>query len=1122
MNILNKCEKFLVVLAAFCLFAIPSKINTYPHIPLKGLFKVLKVDDIGLGHTLLHSQWIENIYQYGPGNPPSVDTKWEPVFQKDSVANLVRTLWFRRTEDNQLLPTKFGLFKVITPEIFGKLINALYCKSGDFQEELEVWCQGYTWYVEKVQADLRLLEIEQKERIALYNRVDKLIGKTKTAKKKHETALRNKERFARQYSTLQQELARKQKALELKIDYKKKIKKLRWIIKSAEKYIGVKELDLKNQEVIEAIKNKIQGIIQLIQETMSFCETGKVYEPRTVQGILWAFFFHKIDEYISNEEKINAINDCIGCIDDELKENTDELKDFYPLEYFGIFADKVKDLNAGEQVDEVCENYDLALHYFIYITNGGRFPPVISQGDYGYEYKQGKISDYRPNCHETAMLDAISVLWYNPVKKYFDDSLFSEKVIKNGEGLKKLREALKYFYLADAKGIKADQYTYRSYWSKFTSLAKLRKLGKISQEEVNNLDISQVSVEYINRPEVKQEFFNIVSKLEGVIYCSKVAGKGECFELDSGVRNVLAIFNYFYGTKAQNLEELGGSEKGISTDSRKIRFKKQNDKNAPNKITVSVNDRKNFAYFNMKIHVNGDHTYLFVAGREKKRVEILKEGFIKSYLDKRVCNYGRSFAMLPLLDSEDLLEYKAINWNVPALHLVYYSLAMKTPEVKLALIKNILSWYDQCYHSCKPLVRNLIEALPANDQYLRCRLAKIIIESGLYEKEPFLKEFVDKKFLWDPQFKANVGGIVKLLYSAVERGYTEVSLAIVKNAAFRADFEGVSDVLMLAIEKGYIDIVVRVLENPHFNADFGDVADLLLLAVKKGHTEISAVILRRAEFNDWATVLEKILQESLENLQDIQKYRTVALEIVQHHKFKGSAFCLRDALALAFRCSEYEDIVSEILEHSKLNNLDWGEILRRTLKKGLKDLQNIQEYKTAALKIVKHPKFKGKDVFLADTLVLAFRCSEYEDIVAEFLKKTTLNERDWGHILRYTLTDGLENLQNIREYKRAALKVVRDPQFDVNNRYDSFVGATWFWILTNNEYHEVALEIISHHKFEVGTCLAQVILKSACKFVKEKPKLKQGLEKIICAIVARQHEYMSTCIAGHMQLLSNI
>ena len=37
--------------------------------PIKWLFLALKNDDIGFSHTLLHSCFIENFYQYGAGSP---------------------------------------------------------------------------------------------------------------------------------------------------------------------------------------------------------------------------------------------------------------------------------------------------------------------------------------------------------------------------------------------------------------------------------------------------------------------------------------------------------------------------------------------------------------------------------------------------------------------------------------------------------------------------------------------------------------------------------------------------------------------------------------------------------------------------------------------------------------------------------------------------------------------------------------------------------------------------------------------------------------------------------------------------------------------------------------------
>ena len=54
---------------------------------------------------------------------------------------------------------------------------------------------------------------------------------------------------------------------------------------------------------------------------------------RTTESILWALFFHKLDDLASEEDKIAAINTCFNQIDPKFRQrdfqNIVDLKDFY-------------------------------------------------------------------------------------------------------------------------------------------------------------------------------------------------------------------------------------------------------------------------------------------------------------------------------------------------------------------------------------------------------------------------------------------------------------------------------------------------------------------------------------------------------------------------------------------------------------------------------------------------------------------------------------------------------------------------------------------------------------------------------------------------------------------------
>ena len=49
----NKLQRLVSIVALFSLFIIVGQVKTYPHIPLKNVFKVLKIDDIGFAHACI-------------------------------------------------------------------------------------------------------------------------------------------------------------------------------------------------------------------------------------------------------------------------------------------------------------------------------------------------------------------------------------------------------------------------------------------------------------------------------------------------------------------------------------------------------------------------------------------------------------------------------------------------------------------------------------------------------------------------------------------------------------------------------------------------------------------------------------------------------------------------------------------------------------------------------------------------------------------------------------------------------------------------------------------------------------------------------------------------------------
>jgi len=1042
--------------AIFSLIAFSCQIKVYPHIPLKGLFKVLKKDDIGFAHALLHSGWIENMYQYGPGKPHREvmvknRKKWKIGDKGDAVANLVRKFWFRKSENHQLLPTQYGYLSNIPSsqlgKLFGQIINCVYtlCQAqGERRKKIEaalidavITC-GFQ--AEQYRGDLTAswwdiidqgYKLKHDEKFAAIRKSEKELGK-KVNELKEEYNIAQLEEEISQASKewgKRKGFSQKKKEIESKFDRKGCVQ----VLKDAESKIfedidqeildEYRKIQVAVERAEKTIAKKVKqkrepirkNVCAPIKEALEFCKTKGIYAKRTTEAILWALFFHKLDGLISLEEKVKAINDCIDQIDDEFKNkefcNGKSLAKFYNREDFDGFEKDIKDLEVDQQVEKVHESYDQSLHYFIHCSEG-KFPPVIAQGSYGYQYEKDneiyKISYSVPNCYETAILDLLSILWYNPAKNTFDDSVFPDRVIKNGVGLNKLRETLKYFYLADKKKIKAQEYTCEYKNRKFTSLAKLKNLGKISIQELETLDITEIPVSFINRSEIKQEFFNIISGMPEVMYCSEVKGRGKIFELETDVRNVVKIIKYFYGIEIEDIVELGDIQKGISTENREIAVKKKNENFTNNRITIGISDCVNYMYCTMTATINAGHAFLTVPARAKSGFRVLKGDFTKKLMMLGNDNKGfclktekrekfRSFSIFTLLGSASFLRRIKQELDLPMLHLVYYALAMKKPEIKIAVIEDILKKRPEYYDSIKNMIYNLIHGLPSDDQYLKKCLAEIIIESGFDKKDTFLRESL-KAVVKNPVFHdaERGGGSGNILKLALENNDQEIISSIVDNSGFNASGRGYGQALVIAFA--------------------------LRQAQGRRGAEIAKKILESPKFTCWTDAIQYALSK---------KDKELALEIVQHPKCKGNEPRMIDTLYQALE-KGYCEIALHVAKLPEFTPFSVN--LRHCLSLALKKAERTQEqiYLQVILALVKNPNF----------------------YVLEYYEMT---------FLRWVIRGG---------YKEIALAIINHSTFDVNRYKDevetilSYTNQLWQENLKRRGELQEIIDAIEH-KMEV-------------------------------------------------------
>ena len=1061
----NKIKKLLAVFTVFCLAAISSQIKTYTHIPLKGLFEVLKYDDIGFAHALLHSKWIENMYQYGQGKPHRKilvrknRTRWKAQEKKDAVANLVRKFWFKKSENHQLLPTKFGCLANIPNgklgKVFGKLINCLYLSSSSGQvksnreealiDELVKYDLEYEQFkleiamlLREVDSEECKLENERFNTLKEAKKIEKEERKKTEVRYANEIDGRKKALFqARQECKKKGEFSKAKKEIDQKFKWGEYLGVLKETRKNAFEGIA-KEIQSQYSKIQMVVKKSDAAIVKMvkrkrdaikkqlfepIEKALEFCKKNRRYASRTTESILWALFFHKLDDVISREEKIKVINDCLQEIDEEYKnekfQNKKILTELYTPEELYVFKKDIKKLDANAQIKKtVVDDYDLALHFLINKLAGEKFPPAVSQGSFGYEYEQGRITCAQSNCYETAMHDLFSILWYNPEKKCFDNSLFDQDIIHNGQGFARFRQALAYLCIAGQKKIDVSRYTCQNGWSKFVSLVTLEDI--IRQEdkdkEVTLVDERDISVQLINSSEMQQAFMNIVSNIPGIKYDSKDNDKK--FELRPSVENFVALCNYFYGTEAKSVEELGKKEGGISTKDREILFEYQKADDIE-KIKITVRDKKNNAYFDMTVNIEPKrHAYITVDGRKKTASQVFKEEAVKNLLGS-LDNF-RHITIFSLLASQEFLENEKFICDPSILHLMYYSCMLRDPQVKLGIIKDVLKRPFEYYDNCKGMIHNLLEEFPLDDASLTEKLIEVMAES---------LSFNGKKCYGRYLF---------------------------------------GEVLSNAMKKGYIGIVFSIINNPKFNLE------KYRVGVKHQFTSLLRLALRNSEYKDIASrMLEKAPCWFLEDVGYFavvhKENEALVLRIVSDSKFDSPCCGIHSCLGVAMEYG-YKRVVATIVKKPGFgtNGYKMNDILLLAVKKGY------DEIAVTIFKKSEAGRFKINEIFL---LAIENGCKKVVSMI--------FNTPD-VHFERYTLVDALE-IAIKKEYKKTALAIVNHSEFKPLTLLD--IDIHFFTLMFEKNYQEIILAIVENPQWyskreddiELVLCFFLLFLKKRCR-----------------------------------------
>ena len=1091
-----------------------TQVRAYPHLLLKDLFNVLKVDHIGFGHALLHSKWIENMYQYGKGKPhrqlPGDGQSWSAGWSDDPIANLVRHLWFRRNENDSLEPTRqpSDLFDPINAKLFGTLINLTY-KLAELEQAK--WEKKKIDAYGVIQKDIKRINLNKL--LGRLNEIRKKEGKKLSSEQvsQREGALKAfeemKERFEKENSRVKRaigEIVQKYKILTKNVEKAKlgefnkakkdeiaavqassqaeqlhevavlalaryvrdlaktveDVKKIEGIEQNVEKRRKLRE-KLKGMEPpsketvkesakkvrvlsaqVQKMRKQVGGLDFLVKHIEAGLQTYQqaIYLPGTVEGILWAFFFHKIDKLPSLEAKVQAINTCLKSINDIYK-NKVTLGRMYNAEQMDTFEEKLAlrdDTGVSPQdlqLDKIFKKYDLALHFFI-AKLAGSFPPKVSQGsNMYYEYAQGEFSRIGvPDCFETTMNDMFSILWYNRQIEGYDNDLFSKSILENGQGFKRLREALKYFYLANKYQIPETDYTVNG----ITSLLTLESLGKITPEQIRKLSVSDIPPSLMCSSAMKQAFFNLISGHPEIISYDKSVGRQKVFELTPGVGNFVNICNYFYGTKAENVEDLGKEDGGLSIPSREIKFKSNGD----TEINITVHNKRYGDAYSMRVDINpGAHATLTVPGRDVAGLDVLEKGFTKG-LARNLSNLQR-VTIFTLLTSPKLLKDETFTWSVSLLHLIYYSLVVKGAKVKLAIIEDVFKRGHENYERWKGMVHNLIDALP-EDRYYKKELARIIIRWGFYHyaKDPFFVQYVDS-VINDPEMYAGGWrgfGLPNVFKAALVQG----------NIIREGKKEGLAQI--------YDQLALRIMNHPKFTYAL----HAMKIALKQKRKDIAETCLNHSSFNANSDHVGPVINRALENAQDLlktgdkkgaQAYKDLLWRVINHGTFGPSRKGVIEFMVLALMDPGFKEFGEKVME--VLPDYSFGEAVIFALGKGYIDI---------AARLARDQRFKV-DRYGARHLIsaaiekmAAFRNSKdlasekaYKEFLVGIIKKPTFDAG--GDYIGKVLDEKV-----LKEaYKDVVLAILENPLFD--KWKNTLIGAL------KHGHKDIAMILLNHPRF---------------------------------------------------------
>jgi len=364
-------------LGTFILFSVIPVKTEIPSI--KGLYNILKNDDIGFGQALFYSNWIRNFWDYCPDKPKSPYNSKEIQKVKNPVWKVVRAFWFHAQKGETLNVNNQNIIIALDEKLFGELMGHIYTKE-IFNDKIMF---GKKKGDDKGWVDKWRKSSQQKKKSVERKKIRQLINNIRASLK----SCRAGNYMPRTTEAI----------LWAFFMYKyDSVESLRKAIHAMDKII--KDYNRKNEDKKVEIFNKDYD--QKIYDDNFFNENS-IYEKTFYKN-----YDNDLGKMITKSADLNDVaKSCLGVLNFWMK------------------------------------NYDKSINAILNYAKMSSVPPAVSTRTYTYK-KDGKIAGQAAICFEASMLDLFSILWYNPKTKEYDDSLLPKEFLK-GEGFKKLKKFMK-------------------------------------------------------------------------------------------------------------------------------------------------------------------------------------------------------------------------------------------------------------------------------------------------------------------------------------------------------------------------------------------------------------------------------------------------------------------------------------------------------------------------------------------------------------------------------------------------------------------------------------------------------------------------------------------------------